>query len=245
MMTPRQQQIIGAMNGRQASQVNDHALADSVRATLVEIGTRSGRPLTTTALHGIVAAVLRSASKTICFEGEIPIALEMGAAGELEHEATSINQTNAARWVIAYACCGDRRAAQNMISINAARDRARTDAVAAAELRDAFEREGLRTAWKEFVKAGTWDFRPGYAAVIYKRVGTDTIRAILSPDQLASAKAAARSALRRDDPKRYRTMADEEMESRPVYTMYWKAQLCRAYFEELRKRSLDVDLKKN
>lgn len=241
MMTARQQQIIGAMTGRQASQVNDNALYDAVRSKLVELGTNSGHPLTTTALPGIVAAVLRAAAKTICFEAEIPLALEMGAAGELEHESTHINQSNAAKWVTAYACSGDRRAAQNWISIQAARDRARTDAVASSELRDAFEREGLRTAWREFLDTGTWDFRPGYAAVIYKLIGTGAIRSLLTSDQIAGAKTAARAALRRDDPRRYRTMPDDDMEVRPVFGMYWKAQLCRAYFEELRTRSLDID----
>ena len=244
-MTPRQQQIVAAMNGRQASQVNDNALAASIRSTLVEIGTAAGRPLTTSALPGIVAAVQKAAAKTICFEAEIPIALQMGAAGELEHEATTLNQTNAAKWITAYACCGDRRAAQNWISINAARDRARTDAVANTELRDAFEREGLRRAWTEFVEADAWEFRAGYAAVIYDRIGKEAIRAILTPEQVVASRADARAALRRDDPKRYRTMADEEMEARPRYKMYWKAQLCRTYFEELRKRSLDVDWQKN
>ena len=245
MMTARQQQIIGAMTGRQASQVNDTALADAVRSKLVELGTASGHPLTSTALPGIVAVVLRAAAKTICFEAEIPLALEMGAAGELEHEGTTINQTNASRWVAAYACCGDRRAAQNWISVQSARDRARTDAVASTELRDAFEREGLRTAWTEFVSTGEWDFRPGYAAVIYKRIGPDAVRALLTKEQLAAAKSDARAALRRDDPRRYRTMADDEMEARPIFGMYWKAQLCRAYFEELRRRSLDIDWLKN
>lgn len=239
------QQIVGAMTGRQASQVNDLALQNAVRSKLIELGTKSGHPLTTTALPGIVAAVLRAAAKTILFEAEIPLALEMGANGELEHESTTINQTNAAKWVTAYACSGDRRAAQNWISIQSARDRARTDAVASTELRATFEREGLRTAWTEFVKSGTWDFRPGYAAVIYKRIGSDAIRALLTKDQLAAAKVEARAALRRDDPRRYRTMSDEDLEARPIFGMYWKAQLCRAYFEELRSRSLDIDWNTN
>lgn len=245
MMTPRQQQIIGTMTGRQASQVNDTALQDAVRSKLIELGTTTGHPLTTTALPGIVAAVLRVSAKTILFEAEIPLALEMGAGGELEHESTTINQTNAAKWVTAYACSGDRRAAQNWISIQSARDRARTDAVACTELRETFERDGLRTAWTEFVKSGVWDFRPGYAAVIYKRIGPDAIRALLTKDQLAAAKVEARDALRRDDPRRYRTMNEEELEARPIFGMYWKAQLCRAYFEELRRRSLDINWNTN
>lgn len=244
-MTPRQKQIIGAMSGRQASAVADNNLHEAVRSKLLEIGTNTGHPLQVNAVPGIVAAVLRSAARTLIFEGEVPIALEMGAAGELEHEATTINQTNASKWVTAYACCGDRRAAQNWISIQSARDRARTDAVASTELREAFDREGLRTAWTEFVKSGTWDFRPGYAAVIYKRISPEAIRALLTKDQLAAAKVAARDALRRDDPRRYRTMSDEDLEARPIFSMYWKAQLCRAYFEELRSRSLDIDWKTN
>ena len=121
----------------------------------------------------------------------------------------------------------------------------RIEATSEAELREAFEREGLRRAWTEFVEAETWEFRPGYAAVIYDRIGKEAIRAILTAEQVVASRADARAALRRDDPKRYRTMADEEMETRPVYKMYWKAQLCRAYFEELRKRSLDVDWEKS
>lgn len=241
MMNARQQQIVGAMTGRQASQVNDLALQNAVRSKLIELGTTSGRPMTTTALPGIVASVLRASAKTLLFEAEIPLALEMGANGELEHESTTINQTNAAKWVTAYACSGDRRAAQEWISIQSARDRARTDAVASTELRATFEREGLRTAWTEFISSGVWDFRPGYAAVICNRIGADAIRALLTKEQRAAAKVAARDALRRDDPRRYRTMSDEDLEARPVFGMYWKAQLCRAYFEELRRRSLDID----
>lgn len=244
MITARQQQIVAAMTGRQASAVNDNALRDAVRSKLVEIATAQGHPLQVNQIGGTVARVLEAAARTIIFEGEVPIALAMGAAGELD-AATNITQGNAAKWVTTYAVCGDRRAAQNYISIQSARDRARTDAVACTELRETFERDGLRTAWTEFVKNGVWDFRPGYAAVIYKRIGPDAIRALLTKDQLAAAKVAARDALRRDDPRRYRTMSDEDLEARPIFGMYWKAQLCRAYFEELRRRSLDIDWNTN
>ena len=239
-MTPRQQQIIGAMQGRMAAQVNDSALRDAVRSKLVEIGTKAGKPLQTSQIGGLVVSVLQTAAKTILFEAEIPIALEMGAAGELAHEGTSLNQTNVSGWVKSYACCGDRHAARQQISLQSARDRARTDAVAADTLREEFQRDGLRRAWQTFQEEG-WGFRPGYAAALYRLTGTANIREILKPEQIAQAKADARAALRHDDPRRYRTMPEEELDASPVLQMYWKAQLCRAYFETLKALGLDIN----
>lgn len=241
-MTPRQKQIFGAMSGRQASAVADNTLHEAVRSKLIEIGSNTGHPLHVNAVPGIVAAVLRSASRTLIFEGEVPIALEMGAAGELEHEATTINQTNASKWVTAYACCGDRRAAQNMISIQSARDRARIGAVAAEELRERFRQDGLRRGWEYFIANG-WNFRPGYGASLYDRIDKTAVRSLLNGETIAEAKGAAIDALRRDDPHRYRTMPQPDLEATPTFTMYWKAQLCRAYFERLREQRLDITFK--
>lgn len=243
-MTPRQQQIIGAMTGRLAAQVNDSALRDAVRSKLVEIGTNSGKPLQTHQIGGLVVSVLQTAAKTILFESEIPIALEMGAAGELAHEGTSLNQTNVSGWVKSYACSGDRHAAQQQISLQSARDRARTEAVAADTLREEFQRDGLRRAWQTFREEG-WTFRPGYAAAVYRLIGTDNIRGILKPEQIAQAKADARTALRHDDPRRYRTMPDADLVATPVLQTYWKAQLCRAYFETLKAQGLDINHQKS
>lgn len=239
-MTPRQQQIIGAMQGRMAAQVNDSALRDAVRAKVIELATASGKPLTTSQVPGIIHSVISAAARTLIFEAEIPIALEMGAAGELAHEGTSLNQTNVSGWVKSYACSGDRRAAQQQISLQSARDRARTEAVAADTLREEFQRDGLRRAWQTFQEEG-WGFRPGYAAALYRLIGTANIREILKPEQIAQAKADARTALRHDDPRRYRTMPEEELDATPVLQMYWKAQLCRAYFETLKALGLDIN----
>lgn len=239
-MTPRQQQIIGAMTGRLAAQVNDSALRDAVRSKLVEIGTNAGKPLQTSQIGGLVVSVLQTAAKTILFEAEIPIALEMGAAGELAHEGTSLNQTNVSGWVKSYACCGDRHAAQQQISLQSARDRARTDAVAAETLREEFQRDGLARAWKTFQEEG-WGFRHGYAAALYRLIGTDNIREILKPEAIAQAKADARAALRHDYPRRYRTMPDADIDATLVLQMYWKARLVRAYFETLQAQGLTID----
>ena len=239
-MTPRQQQIIGAMTGRLAAQVNDSALRDAVRSKLVEIGTNAGKPLQTSQIGGLVVSVLQTAAKTILFEAEIPIALEMGAAGELAHEGTSLNQTNVSGWVKSYACSGDRAAAQQHISIQSARDRARTDAVAADELRRDFQENGLRRAWQTFLEEG-WNFRPGYAAAVYGLIGTVNIREIVRGDEIAKTKAYARDALRHDDPRRFRTMPDAELDADPRLQMYWKAELCRSYFETLKDQGLDIN----
>ncbi|MCR5071185.1 MAG: hypothetical protein K6A62_04590 [Bacteroidales bacterium] len=239
-MSERSKQIAQAMNGRQAAQVNDNALRDAVRSKLIDIAQEAGRPLDATSVSGIVAAVLRSASNTIIFEAEVPIALEMGAAGELEHEGRNINQTNCAKWIVAYACCGDRRAAQESISLGAARDRARADAVTADAQRRTFEAEGLMNAWRAFIEEGEWSFREGFGAVLYDRIGKGAITALLNSERIAKARLAAFSSVRRDYPYKYRTAPDTEVEDTAIFKMHAKAHLARAYFETLRERSLDI-----
>lgn len=242
-MNARAYEIAAAMNGRQASAVNDSALHDAVREKLITLAQDAGRPLASMSVSGITACVLRAAARTLIFEAEVPIALDMGAKGELEHEATAVNQTNAARWVTAYACCGDRRAAQEHISLQAARDRKRADEVSRDELRTTFEREGLARAWEQFRAEGWTIQRPGYAAALYNRIGRDALRSVLDTARIAAAKADAVAALRHDDPRRYRTMPEEEVLASPTLQLYYKAQLCRAYFETLAARGLDINLK--
>lgn len=244
MITARQQQIVAAMTGRQASAVNDNALRDAVRSKLVEIATAQGHPLQVNQIGGTVARVLEAAALTIIFEGEVPIALAMGAAGELD-AATNITQGTAAKWVTTYAVCGDRRAAQNYISIQSARDRARTDAVANDELRRDFETNGLARAWRTYVEEGAWTFFPGYAAALYGKIGVAAIRALLSPERIDNARADAVTACRREYPQKYRTAPQAEIEATDVFRLHSKAQLCRAYFEELRRRSLDITYNPN
>lgn len=240
-MTPRQKQIAEAMTGRQAAMVSDTSLRDAVRDKLVTLATEHGRPLQVQVVGGLVSAVLSAAAKTIIFEGEVPIALEMGAAGELEHEGTGFTQSNCSRWLAAYACSGDRRAAQEWISIQAARDRKRADAVSAAALRESFERDGLRRAWDTFMDSGVFDFRTGFAAVLYDRVGTATVKALLTKDQIMAAHEDAFASVRREHPQKYRTAPDAEVEATDIFVMHFKAHLCRAYFETLRDRELSIE----
>lgn len=239
-MSDRVKEIAAAMNGRTAAQVNDNSLRDSVRDKVVGLAQASGRPLTASAVSSIVAAVLRAAAQTLIFEGEVVIALEMGAAGELEHEGLAVNQINCTKWVLAYAVSGARSAAKQQLSIGAARDRARMDSVTADEKRREFKREGLVRAWKTFVERGAWDFFPGYAAVLYDMIGRDAVRALLTDEQLEKARVAAVSACRRDYPQKYRTAKDEEIHATDVFKLHAKAQLARTYFETLRERSLDI-----
>lgn len=244
MITARQLQIVDAMTGRQASAVNDNALRDAVRSKLIELATAEGHPLQTNQIGGIVAKVLENAARTIIFEAEVPIALAMGAAGELD-VAGNINQTNAGKWITSYAVCGDRRAAQNWISIQSARDRARTDAVTSDELRRDFEANGLRRAWETFVTEGAWSFIPGYAAALYGKIGVAAVRALVPQEKIDAARADALAACRRDYPQKYRTAAKNDIEATDVFRLHCKAQLCRAYFEELRSRSLDINWNTN
>ena len=237
MMTPRVQSIIGAMTGRQASQVNDTALRDAVRSTLIDIGTKAGKPLTTTALPPIVAGVLRTAAKTLLFEAEIPIALEMGAAGELEHEPTNVTVANAQRWVTSYAVCGDRRAAQEHISIQAYRDRKRLDSVTADEQRRDYELNGLARAWDTYCLEG-WTFRSYAAAGIYAFLDRGHVRQLLGSDGIAAARSAAVETLRRDMPQRYRTAPSSDVEAGAHFNTYFKAAIVHAYFDALRSAGL-------
>lgn len=236
----RQQQIIAAMNGRQAAAVKDSKLRDAVRFKLEELGRIAGVELTSTLASSYTASVLSAAAHTIIFEDEVIVALEMGAAGELPDTDRRFSKQSCAAWVTAYAISSERRQAQEVISLNAARDRKRTDAVAADELRRDFQENGLRRAWQTFQEEG-WTFRPGCAAALYRLIGTDNIREILKPEQIAQAKADARAALRHDDPRRYRTMPEADLDATPVLQMYWKAQLCRAYFEALKTLGLEIN----
>lgn len=236
----RQLQITAAMQGRQAAMVNDSRLRDAVRFKLQELCSIMNSPATPQCLAGYTSAVLQAASKTIIFEDEVCVALEMGASGELPNTEQRINQANVRSWITAYAASDERRKAQELISLNSARDRARMEAIKADELRRDFDENGLRRAWQTFQEEG-WTFRPGYAAALYRLIGTANIREILKPEQIAQAKADARAALRHDDPRRYRTMPEEDIDATPVLQMYWKAQLCRAYFETLKAVGLDIN----
>ena len=125
------------------------------------------------------------------------------------------------------------------LSVNEGMARA---AVAAEELRERFRQDGLRRGWEYFIANG-WDFRPGYGASLYDRIDKTSVRFLLNSEIIAGAKCAAIDALRRDDPHRYRTMPQPDLEATPTFTMYWKAQLCRAYFERLREQRLDITFK--
>lgn len=240
MMSSRVPQIIAAMKGRQAAAVNDGKLRDAVRLKLDQIAAIMKSPATKTSLVGCAAAVCRAASRTIIFEEEVLVAMEMGAAGELD-VPNVINQSNCAAWVTAYAASGDRRAAQEHISLNAARDRKRIDAIAADESRRAFEDDGLRRAWQTFLEDGSWTFREGYGAALYAKIGVTAIRALLPSDRIAAARTAALASVRRDYPQKYRTAPEEEVAAADIFTMHYKAHLARTYFEELRTRGLSID----
>lgn len=232
-------QIIAAMKGRQAAAVNDSRLRDAVRLKLEQLANVQGRPLTKSALASYAVAVCQAAGRTIIFEDEVLVALEMGAAGEFD-VPPKINQKNVAAWVTAYVVSGDRRAAQEQISLNAARDRRRLDSVTAAEQREDFERNGLRRAWTTFIEEGSWTFITGYGAALYDRIGRQAVRALLHSGQVADARVAALAAIRREYPQKYRNAPEGEIEATDVFKMHAKAQMARAYFEELRRRGLDI-----
>ncbi|MBR6279718.1 MAG: hypothetical protein IKR32_00270 [Bacteroidales bacterium] len=237
----RQQQIIAAMNGRQAAAVKDSKLRDAVRFRLEELGRIAGVELTSTLASSYTASVLSAAAHTIIFEDEVIVALEMGAAGELPDTDRRFGKQSCAAWVTAYAISSERRQAQETISMNAARDRKRTDAVAADELRRDFQENGLRRAWDTFLEDGSWTFRPGYGAVLYDKIGRAAIGALLGSDRRAAATREAIAACRHDYPQKYRTAAEDEVAATDVYKMHLKARLARAYFETLRERALTID----
>ena len=241
-MSDRVKEIAAAMNGRTAAQVNDNSLRDSVRDKVVGLAQASGRPLGFSAVSAIVAAVLRAAAQTLIYEGEVVIALEMGAAGELEHEGLAVNQINCSKWILAYAVSGVRSAAKQSLSLGASRDRARADAAVAQERNEEFKKNGVLRAWQTFVERGSWDFFPGYAAVLYDMIGRDAITQLLTPEQLEKARVAAISVCRHDYPQKYRTAKEEEIVQTDVFKLHAKAQLCRTYFETLREKSLDINL---
>lgn len=238
----RSKQIASAMCGRLASQVNDNALRDAVRSKLVELAQQAGRPMLAGSVTGFVLAATQAAAKTLIFESEVVIALEMGAAGELD-APTTITQSNVKAWITNYAVCGDRRAAQESITLASARDRARMDSVTADEKRREFERNGLREAWDDFVREGAWPFiSAGFAAVLYDKIGVEAVRALLTDEQLEKARVAAVAACRRDYPQKYRTAKEDEILATDVFKLHAKAQLARTYFETLREKSLDINL---
>lgn len=238
-MNERVRLIINAMNGRQASAVNDYELRDALRYKLSALAETAGRPLTSQMLAGITAAVQRTAAKTILFEKEVLLAMDFGAAGYLDESKKTITQTNCASWVTAYAVCGDRRAAQEQISLDAARDRRRADAVEAEERRRDFQENWLTRAWTSFIESGGWPFREGYSSTLYDLIGKQAIQALLASDKRAQAKLDAISSIRRDYPHKYRTAPESEIEATPIFLMYGKARLVRAYFETLRDMGMD------
>lgn len=237
----RKEQIIAAMNGRQAAAVKDTKLRDTVRFKLEELCRITNQPATSHFIAGYVVAVLQAVARTVIFENEVPVLLEMGAAGELPDTSQKISQQTLKAWVVAYAVSDVRRQAQETISLNAARDRKRTDAVAADELRRDFQENGLRRAWETFIEDGSWTFRPGYGAVLYDKIGRAAIGALLGSDRRAAATREAIAACRHDYPQKYRTAAEAEVAATDVYKMHLKARLARAYFETLRERALTID----
>lgn len=238
MTSNRQQQIIAAMNGRQAAAVKDSKLRDTVRFKLDELARIVGVELIPSMLASYTTSVLQAAAHTILFENEIPIALEMGAAGELPDADRKLTKANCSAWVTAYAISSERRQAQEAISLNAMRDRKRADAVAAEELRRDFEENGIRRAWATFIEEGSWTFITGYGAALYDRIGRQAIGALLGSDKRAAAVTAALAAVRHGYPQKYRTAPEEEVAATDVFKMHCKAQLCRAYFETLRQKGL-------
>lgn len=234
----RQMQITAAMSGRQASAVNDNKLRDAVRFKVAEICRITGQPYTPQLLAGYINAVLQASARTILFEAEVPVALEMGAAGELPDTERKVNQANLKSWVFAYASSDARREAQQLVSLNAARDRARMDAISREEMRRDFEENGIRRAWQSFLEEGRWTFREGYGAALYQKIGKTAIRALLPSDRIAQANRDAVDALRKTYPQRFRTMPADEIRETEVFRMHFAAQLCRAYFETLRDKGL-------
>ena len=239
-MNQRTAQIMAAMKGRQASAVNDDRLRVDVRFKIEQLAKLQGRVLVKSAVESCTNNVIRAAAHTIIFEDEVCIALEMGAAGEFGEAEKIITRENCAKWITLYAVCEDRSAAQQQISLNAARDRKRMDSVAADELRRDFQENGLRRAWVTFVEEGAWTFLPGYGAVLYDKIGREAVRALLNSDRIAAARLDAEAAVRHDYPQKYRTAPSAEVYATDVCKMHMKAQLARAYFETLRDRSLDI-----
>lgn len=238
-MNSRTDQIRAALAGRKAAAVNDSAMMDAVRFKLESLSGVKGTILTRTAVRGIAAAVCRAAARTVLYEAEVPVALEMGAAGELDLPDT-VNQTNAASWITAYAVCPDRSAAVHADRIDAFRDRARTDGAVNEEARQDFCRAGLYRAWCAFVAEGAWTFREGYGAALYDRIGRDAIGAVLSAEIRNRARAAALATVRRDSSRLSRTASDSDVQADDLFPMHYKAHLARAYFEELRARGLEI-----
>ena len=239
-MNQRTAQIMAAMKGRQASAVNDDKLRTDVRFKIEQLAKLQGRELVKSAIESCTNNVIRAAAHTIIFEDEVCIALEMGAAGEFGETEKMLTRENCYKWVNLYAVCEDRSAAQYQISLNAARDRKRLDAVAADELRRDFEDNGLLRAWRTFVEDGGWCFMSnGYGAALYDKIGRLAVRSLLNSGQIAQARTSAIAELRHDYPRKYRTCQEDEIDPSEV-DMYFKARLARTYFETLRERALDI-----
>ena len=231
-------QIIAAMSGRQASAVSDTSLRDGIAIKLDTLSNIAGRPVVQSMLRSYAEAVCRAAAHTIIFEDEVYIAMEMGAAGEFDVPAT-ITKDHASAWITAYASSNERRIAQEQVSVSSARARRADAARKADELRRDFQENGLRRAWETFIQEG-WTFREGFGAVLYDRIGVGSIRALLSSGQIVSSKQRAMDGVRRAYPQKYRTASDTDVAQADVFKMHYKAQLCRAYFQELRARGLTV-----
>lgn len=222
--------------GRQASAVNDTTLRDSVRIQLADLAEARKQPQTPSSLLSIAAAVCRAAARTIIFEDEVPIALEMGAAG-LFPVSTNITQTNCGSWVTSYAASEERRAALERISLDAARDRRRADAITAEEHRRDFEENGLARAWETYCREG-WSFMTaGYPAAVYELIGPEAIRDIVPADRRRQARAEALHAVRHSYPS-YIKSPDAEVEATEVFKIHAKGELVHAYFDTLREKGL-------
>lgn len=232
-------QIIAAMSGRQASAVSDTSLRDGIAIKLDTLSNIAGRPIVQSMLRSYAEAVCRAAAHTIIFEDEVYIAMEMGAAGEFDVPST-ITKDHVSAWITAYASSNERRLAQEQVSIAPARARRADAARKSDELRRDFEVNGLRRAWQTFIQEG-WAFREGYGSVLYDRIGVEAIRATLTPAQITEAKGRAIDGVRRDYPQKFRSATSSEVEQADVFKMHFKAQLCRAYFQELRARGLTVN----
>lgn len=235
----RTQQIIAAMKGRKASAVNDTRLRDTARLKLSELSESTGQPQTSTTLTGLALAAVRAAARTVIHEDEVLVALEMGAFGEFPGVPSKMTQANVAEWMGAYAVCAERAEAVRMLNTDAARDRARADAVERDARRRDFEEHGAAKEWERFKREGWNIWLPSYAAAVYDRIGPDAMRPHLSREDIDAARAEACSAVRRDS-ERLRTAKDSEIEGSPFHRLHFKAALLRRFFGNLQARGLEL-----
>jgi len=233
------EEIKKAMTGRRVAAVNDTRLQEALRLELTRLANMQGRPIPSTEASRVASAVLQAAARTDLFEDEIVIALRAGIAGEFHNEDRRLIPTNVSHWLSVYAACGDRHAAINSISVCAAIARRTADSVLAEEKKRQFQESGLSRAWETFMAEG-WDFREGYGAALYDKIGKDAVIALLSPESVNRAKAEALYGVRKGYRGRYRSMADDEIRGTAVFKMHCKSELVRAYFETLQARGLDI-----